>query len=212
MEFKLTYAGPLFSTGNKAGGLTKTNHKHEIRLAFDPQLQRLWQITESLRYAKSTGPRPIAVAGGKAGPLIIRSPALTAEQLAEKHVRNDWRFVPLVTRELDLWCGLDILFLRSGKSGSLLKRGDLDGRLKTLLDALAMPDQNQGYEKREQSPQPLYTLLEDDRLISKVSVETDELLEPPPGDLGFSDLNYVRLVISVRIRPYEANFGNIQFI
>ena len=135
-------------------------------------------------------------------------PNYKATWWAKKHADFGWKFVPLVSKDLDLWCGLEVLLLRPGKSGQILTQGDLDGRLKTLLDALAIPDANQGYEARDASKSPLYTLLQDDHLVSKVTVETDEMLEPVDGNL---DDNHVRLFITVNIRPYEMHLGNMQF-
>jgi hypothetical protein len=107
-------------------------------------------------------------------------------------------------------CSIDVLFLKPHRPGGIVNHGDIDGRLKTLLDALAIPDANQDYENREQGngEKPTYTLLEDDRLITKVSVETDQLLEFVTKD---RDPNEVRLVIAVRIRPHEMHLGNMQF-
>jgi hypothetical protein len=53
-------------------------------------------------------------------------------------------------------------------------------------------------------PDPFFCLLEDDRLITKVSVETDSLLEAIKGDP-----NDVRVTITVRIRPYQMHVGNM---
>ena len=51
-----------------------------------------------------------------------------------------YNFVPLVTRDLELLCSIEILFLRFGDPGGVINRvGDLDNRLKTLFDALTMP-------------------------------------------------------------------------
>jgi hypothetical protein len=50
--------------------------------------------------------------------------------------------------------------------------------------------------------------LEDDKLITKVSVETDQLLE---FSTTASDINDARLVITIRLRPYEMHLGNMQF-
>ena len=90
-------------------------------------------------------------------------------------------------------------------------QGDIDGRLKTLIDALAIPDANQGYESRkaEKRENPLFVLLENDRQITKVSVETDQLLEYVTPN---QDVNEVRLVITVKIRPYEVHAGNLPFV
>ena len=53
-----------------------------------------------------------------------------------------------------------------------------------------------------------FCLLEEDKLITKLSVETDQLLEPISGNY---DPARVRLVITVRLRPWEINIGNMQF-
>ena len=113
----------------------------------------------------------------------------------------------MVTEEMDFYCAVEILFLRSGSKKALLNQGDLDGRLKTLLDALSKPDDNQGYDNRaigKSTQNPLYVLLENDRQITKISVETDTLLESVsttnPESYGAND---VRLVISVSLTPAE---------
>ena len=186
MEFRLTYSGLLFSTGNDSQmrGDRRGDHKHAIRLAFHPQLKRLWEITEFL-----------ALEGHK-------KPNYKPARLAKKHAHFGWNFVPLVSEELDLMCGVDVLFLCPRRPGGIVNQGDIDDRLKTLLDALAIPDANQGYESRtpEKSETPLYVLLENDRMITKVSVETDQLLEFVTPN---RDVNEVRLIITVRICDYE---------
>jgi hypothetical protein len=84
----------------------------------------------------------------------------------------------LVIEELSLSCRLDILFLRSDRAGSLIKSGDIDNRLKTLFDALRMPESKAelgGYEKPIDDEDPFFVLLQDDKLITHISVETDVL-------------------------------------
>jgi hypothetical protein len=58
-----------------------------------------------------------------------------------------------------------------------------------------------------------YCLLENDRLVSKVTVETDYLLEDLPitEDHPEQDENDARLVIIVRIRLDETALENILF-
>ena len=55
---------------------------------------------------------------------------------------------------------------------------DIDNRLKTLFDVLTVPDHNQGYEHLTSADdeKPFFCLLSDDKLISKVTVQTDKLL------------------------------------
>lgn len=50
--------------------------------------------------------------------------------------------------------------------------------------------------------------MEDDKLITKVSVETDQLLEYVSSEANPDD---VRLVITGRLRPYEMTLDNMQF-
>ena len=131
--------------------------------------------------------------------------------LATKYSLYGWNFVPLVTEELNLICGLDILFLRPSAPGQLVSGGDLDNRLKTLVDALRIPEANERYAARvpdDADEKPFYCLLSDDKLITKVSVETDQLLESVGSGANADD---VRLVITVRLRPYEMQLGNMQF-
>jgi len=205
MQFRLTYEGlllatqrdPLTSQQDKRG-----NHKHDIRQAFHSQLKRLWEIVPHLRDGSGSGPSALVM--GET-PL-----ARDITSVSERHCLYGWNFVPLVTQELNLLCGLDILFLRPDRPGVVLRSGDIDNRLKTLFDALRIPEANESYHARgrRSDEHPFFCLLEDDKLITKVSVETDQLLQFVTPR---RDTNEVRLVITVTIRPYEIHLGNMQF-
>ena len=82
----------------------------------------------------------------------------------------------------------------------MVQPGDLDGRLKTLSDALKMPGPNKnelGGHIPEDGEDPFYCLLEDDNLISKATIENDVLLEPEKdGD----PQNYARVIITVEVK------------
>jgi len=101
--------------------------------------------------------------------------------------------------------------LRPHAPGDVISAGDLDNRLKTLFDALRIPVLNERYSGRspgdDEKPY-FYCVLEDDKLITKVSVETDQLLEYVSSGANPDD---VRLVITVRLRPYEMTLDNMQF-
>jgi hypothetical protein len=134
------------------------------------------------------------------------------ESLMERFSRCGYRFVPLVTKNLQLLCGLEILFLRPDTPGAILKSGDIDNRLKTLFDALRLPSDGAelgGYSSPGDDEDPLFCLLEDDCLISKVSVETDALLEPIGEGVNAND---ARIVITVTLRPYITNVYNLMFV
>jgi hypothetical protein len=204
MEFRLTYAGPLSATqGNEVGGRAKRQHKHDIRKRFHPQLKQLREITPFLKTGERSGPSTF---------LLEESPdppRLDIESLAAKYGVDGWNFVPLVTEELNLICELDILLLRPQRPGKVISAGDLDNRLKTLVDALRIPKKGEGYADlpQESDEKPFHCLLADDSIISKVSIETDQLLEL----LDSRNSNDVRLVITVRLRPYEMNLWNLPF-
>ena len=208
MEFRLTYAGPLAATqGNEVGSRwsPKLQRKHEIRQRFHPQLKRLWDTTPFLKTGGRSGPSALVT---EDSPEI---PPYDVAGLGAKYSLYGWNFVPLVTEELNLICGLDILFLRPSAPGQLVSGGDLDNRLKTLFDALRIPEANERYADRvpdDADEKPFYCLLSDDKLITKVSLETDQLLEFVGSGANPDD---VRLVITVRLRPYEMHLGNMQF-
>ena len=92
-------------------------------------------------------------------------------------------FVPLVSPDLHLICELDIFMLRPEPPGAIVTQGgDIDNRLKTLFDALRCPHDVGELPKGafpDVTEQPFYCLLEDDLLITAVSVQTDRLLVPP---------------------------------
>jgi hypothetical protein len=78
---------------------------------------------------------------------------------------------------------VDILFLRHEEPFNLMRQGgDLDGRVKTLFDALKMPDPKHEYVGDDPTADPLYVVLEDDALISDVSIKSGRLLGNRPKD------------------------------
>jgi hypothetical protein len=66
-------------------------------------------------------------------------------------------FVPLVTKEHALRCSLDILLLRPEEDRYIFKQGDIDGQVKTLFDALSIPENAEGLSI-EQDKNPLFIL------------------------------------------------------
>ena len=201
MQFRLTYEGSLYASSN---GASRGDHKQEIRRRFHPQLKRLWETNLPFQHLQiglapenrfSTGePRPFGL-----------------EDLANQGRMGNFRFVPLVKASFDLWCGLDVLFLRRGKSGSVFKTGDIDNRVKTILDSLKKPQDLQGIENASpvNGEDPFFCLFDDDSLVGKLSVETDDLLEFIGG--GLPNDNDARIVITVTVRPAIATWGNMGF-
>ena len=204
LEFRLTYAGQLLGSSRNN---TRAAHKHEIRKIFHHQMKRLWGTVPHLKQGSRVTKSAFRVTEGHEERTYL------VDDIASKYNRFEYSFVPLVTEYLDLMCAVEILFLRLDEPGKLIQGGDIDNRLKTLFDSLRLPknkDELGGHDSPDESEFPFFVLLEDDSLISKVSVETDTLLEPVKGnDVSTND---VRLVITVRVRPQQLDFDNTQFV
>jgi len=196
MDFRLTYEGELMVDGG-------ADHKQRVRKVFHKQLKRFWQIHPILQ-GWSTQPAKRDHDGN-----IVPDP--DKKSLHDRHANNftrgKYRCIPIATSEFKTIVSLDILFLRSGQPGSIMKSGDIDGRLKTLFDALKVPTQNNEFGTHEPSEgeDPFYCLMEDDRLVGNVSVTTDTLLEPTPHSAGYYDTNDARIVIAVNLKRYASS-------
>jgi hypothetical protein len=105
------------------------------------------------------------------------------------------------------------LFLRRDIPGSAIQAGDIDNRIKTLIDALRPPRSQNELVGEDATPRsdedPFICLLEDDRQVSHLSVETDTLLDPPTADEA--DQRKARIVITVELRPYYVSVFNMSF-
>ena len=200
MQFRLTYEGELKSTGNKGN----PKHVHEIRRQFRLQLRQFWLTHPWLKKAN-------AVKETSHNHWTQINPSLR-DYLALQFARVGYNFVPLVTERLSLACGLDVLFIRPSMPGEIMKSGDVDGRLKTLFDALRMPgskDELGGYVVPDADEKPFDVLLEEDKLITHISVTTDVLLQPTGKSPD--PVNDVRLVVLVTIKPVNQGWHNINF-
>ena len=195
LDFHLTYRGPLRPTQNdpKPGTPTLTskwNLKHDMRLQFHEQLKALWEIHPLL-----------AEKGAKSGGLLSK------QRLSEQNSIPPWNFVPLVIPELEVFCGLEINLLRLDHPGDSVWAGDVDNRIKTLIDALTVPTANANYAniKPQGACNPLYVLFQTDKIMTSLSVETGRLLKAPPD----SDESYAELTIRVKIKPENVTMLNL---
>ncbi len=192
MEFRLVYQGslPAASQGN-----TRSKDKHVIRQVFHPQLRELWQQHPTLVRInrKHSGSEPDLI-----------------DSLPDRYNRCGYRFLPLVSDFFNLTCALDILFLRRDQPGGLVRHGgDIDNRLKVLLDALRIPSPDElGQNTPTANENPFYCLLEDDRLITELKVTTDLLLTQPTESVGQSN---VHLIVQVRTTARNSATGGIIF-
>jgi hypothetical protein len=82
--------------------------------------------------------------------------------------------------------------------------GDLDNRLKVLFDGLRMPTRGEMAGAEDLPGEPLYCLLEEDGLISALSVRTDRLLQ----GAGRTEVD---LTIEVTVRAVRTALYNLVF-
>ncbi len=220
MRFRLVYEGELKSsqkdpTSTQPDKLAE--HKQAIRKVFHRQLKHLWSTNKFLSNHKQQpsdrkAHQPIASTLDTLT-WTDEDPIPMVDNIANQYRQNGYKFVPLVREEISLLCSLDILFLRRDMPGSVISAGDLDNRIKTLIDALRCPqsaNELRGNETPAQGEDPFFCLLEDDKLVTKLSVETDQFLSPPLGNRD-EDRRMVHLVISVELKPYDVTMFNLSF-
>lgn len=218
LRFRLTYEGPLRAKQKDAlSGQTdpRAPHTHEIREVFHGQLKRLWEtnrfLSEARRWSKGAEtPDPMTAAFAHVTPFDNELVPLK-DFVAGRYMKDNYRFVPLVLGQWELECDLNILFLRRDIPGSVIHAGDIDNRIKNLIDALRVPAPNElrGNENPKEGQDPFFVLLEDDKHVTGFRVETDTLLDPCNG--AETDQSYVKLVITVKIRPYSVTEFNLGF-
>ena len=151
MKYGLTlhYRGKLKSNGSK-------DHKHDLRRHFHRQL-KTYMSHESRK----------DLFDSISGNLEIR--------------RGSFRFVPIISDYVCMAAEISVFMLKPGPVGSIVTHGgDLDNRLKTLLDSLKVPEEEAlpAHSSPAADEDPFFCLLEDDRLITGLSVSTDQFLEP----------------------------------
>lgn len=147
-EFHLHYQGLLLSSGNSG----RSDHKQDVRRYFHDQLANLWKLKYPLKYK-----------------------AEHLNNLATDFRMGDKKFIPIATHDNFLACGLDVTLLSRDFRG-VMDSGDLDGRLKTIIDALRIPKAGENSDGPEN---PLLCVMEDDGLISELRVTGDLLLAQP---------------------------------
>jgi hypothetical protein len=203
VQFRLLYGGEIKGSSKTD---TRPEIKHAIRREFHPQLRRLWNTAPNLdllvrhryfgRWVEKYGE---GVDLGNITDDDRRRYGI--EFISENWARNGFKFIPLVTKEFALRCAVEIIFLRPEEPHHIMHAGDLDGRVKTIFDALRIPDnlaESAGMGPQEDET-PFFCLLEDDKLISSLTVTTDQLLAlPKERNVKSSD---AFLVIQVKVEP-----------
>lgn len=188
MKFKLIYFGNIFVNPKK-----RAQHISDIRMQFHPQLKKLVEHSPWNNLTK------------------YMLPDASKAPLTTRHVGGiDWN--PIISPNLKMIAELDILMMHPEIVG--VARSDIDNRVKTLMDGLRCP-QNE-HEIGQNTPTnigPIYTLLDDDHLVTKLTVNTSHLLSHdmfPCGETPSPDSIF--MLIDVNVRLTEGNLENLPFM
>ena len=211
MEFRLSYRGELLRSQHGQRG-KRTREKHALRLEFHRQLADLWK----------RDPRLSSIDPEQLKDVVTHSEVFRGrfdvQRNAEKHIPlyedtplrgflyqrpfRGYRFIPLVTGVMHADCRLEITISRSLRRGTILYAGDLDGRLKVLLDALSMPLQKSDLPCGVTGGDEIcFCLLEEDVMVTDLCIESKQLLgEDPAGHVA-------EVEIDVIVRPVIQMLG-----
>jgi hypothetical protein len=210
VKFNLVYDGPLHSQG----AANIFGKKWKIREYLHPQLAELWRVHPSLRNVWRYLP-----VGGYFQNEVHHSVELPEPVLDTRVEHMDLQrpieiggvnFLPLVRDSYALVCSLKILFMRKEPAGRVYVGGDLDNRIKVFLDALKVPQKSEAALVAQVNPQPteaLNCLLEDDTLITGLTVESTRLLDAPNVPES-----YARLIAEVTVGVTHPHGYNAAFL
>lgn len=188
MEFKLVYKGEM-----KTHPKHRKHYIHDIRLLFHEQLKNLMKIPPFSELKKFINPDD-----AKFFEMHGRRPKNIVKKI------NGVEFVPIISPEMDLLAEIDIEILHPELLGTA--RADIDNRLKTLLDTLKRPQNPMEIPREQAKGARIYTLLDDDKMITKLNVNTSHLLiEDVAPDEIF-------MLINIKVVASKGTFDNIHLV
>lgn len=168
MQFTLIYSSDLPPNGS-------VHDKWKIRREIEPQLRRLCNTPPFDALSRRQDPN--------ADPSIYMGRSI-----------RDIDFIPVLKSEHGVRAEIKILMLSSEIPGGVIHCGDIDNRMKTLFDAMSIPSEQQIPSDPEFNPdRRVYCLLDDDRLITSVTVESERNLRLNRGSR--------EALVVIRIRP-----------
>ncbi|MEM1287447.1 MAG: hypothetical protein AAGH60_03765 [Pseudomonadota bacterium] len=170
---------------------------HEIRTKLSDQVLRLWMTEPNLR-SWDVGYSTWGVeAPGKDQPR-----GLAREVFPLAFQRNGQSYGPLIPKRMKISCEVSINLFTVHTDEDLLSKGDIDNKLKRLVDALRIPTEN---VHPKPSDEPIFTVMEDDSQVTRLSVEHTKLFTDPRGQLGQI------AQIKVRTKPIAMLVDNSMF-
>jgi hypothetical protein len=187
MRFNLRYTGELPSTGNPRGPNKNKPQKLPI----------IWKIRNEIatQLVGVFNTHPSVSSGGS---MASRAAYNMLRQFIE---RGGYKFAPLVRPEFEAVCSLNIKMLVNHELGSLVTQaGDLDNRIKTLIDALKVP-KDDDFNGNIPVENPCPCLLHDDAMIVGLCINVDRWYSNIP-----KTEKDVELLIDVEIKTLKPNF------
>ncbi|MBL0717645.1 MAG: hypothetical protein JJV93_00040 [Alphaproteobacteria bacterium] len=195
MKFKLLFYGDL-----KTNPKHRNIYIHSLRTFIHYQLVELMKQSPWSRLVDHQGANP------KKSPSISKTV-------------HGIEFHSLITKGMKFLAELDINLLHPSIAGT--KHADLDNRLKSLLDALKAPTlDNEVPADAFKDKNKMYTLLEDDSLVSRININTSHLLthdifdQNPAVVFGHDNNinNNIFMIIDVKLRIREGTVENLPFM
>lgn len=185
MEFCLHYYGKLKSRDTAAG-------KHAIRQALHEQIRTL---CVSDPFEDTFKPDFEGKRSEKEQPMYVE--------------HDGKRYWFLISAYLKTVVDLSITILVPHEVGRIVQNGgDIDNRIKTLFDALRVPavsSEIPSSDQFEYGQTGMYCLLQDDKLINRVSIRSYQ-------DHAPIDADSVKCLIEVETKITKALWGNLNFV
>lgn len=214
MRLTMKYRGKLVATTTSN---SRVLEKHEIRNQFHEQIKAHWDGHSLLKDIDPKKCQVVSKSGTKQFDVQRPLKSQDGSEFFWRYPLGGFNFVPLANHVHEFHCELSIKMYRVSAPGSFIfSGGDVDNRLKTLFDALRMPHEISQFPAEEpanpdEDSWPVFhCLLQDDDMITKLSIESVKLLMPvPPGN---RPENYVELDIEVNLRPITPMFGTLAYL
>lgn len=178
VRFRLKYDGPLPSASRND---SRNKEKNKIRWSLHHQLvTAVMEADFSRTFTKDENGNP--------------------PDFPKRRFKG-FRFMALIPSAQVLVCNLSIQLERRDLAGGILNpEGDLDNRMKVLLDALRLPQhEDEVMPPDDPAQKNCLCLLEDDALVTGLNIQTITSLEDLPK-------GHVRLSVDVEVKAHDLQY------